>query len=159
MILTRLPAIAIVLFATVAAAQPAARPSSPDVETPPVWTRTLQMPDGRTFVSDGGLAVDAEIVKPASLPQTVIPPSSSKIVAGHLTAPHKTEIALADLRPGARKNTFVGPGDISVNGNYVTLLRRTASRARLRFRGNTDPITIVVDERSVGVLMPLAPPR
>lgn len=155
----RLLAMAIALFATAAAAQQAPRPTSPNVETPPVWTRTLQMPDGRTFVSDGGLAVDVDIVKPASLPQTVIPPASAKIIAGHLTAPHKTEIALAELRNGARKNTFVGPDDIAVNGNYVTLLRRTASGAKLRFRGATDPIVIVVDQRPVGVLMPLAMPR
>src|ERR1051326_4596833 len=42
----------------------------------PTWQRTLRLSDGRTFVTDGGLAIDAALAKPATLPAGVLPNSS-----------------------------------------------------------------------------------
>ena len=151
------------LFATMilitSAMQPPAKPSSPIVEAPPVWSRTLRMPDGRTLVSDGALAIDAAIAKPAALPKTLIDVKPTNPFAQYIEGPFKTEIGLAELRAGERKNTFVGPDDIGLNGNYVTFLRKAAPRARLRFNGPGEPIQIRLDNKSVGVVMPLAPAR
>jgi hypothetical protein len=134
---------------------------SPSVIAPLKWSRTLQMPDGRTFVSDGGLAIDAEVAKPASLPSTIIPPESAKIVAGHMTAPFDKEIGLGELRPGSLKNSFVTPDGIGLNGNYITFLRDVlpAAKTRLRTKGKRDPVVIVTDAKTVGVVMPMVLPE
>jgi hypothetical protein len=145
----------VMVFCAAAApgAQKPAPPSQPAVEAPPTWSRVLHMPDGRTFVTDGGLAIDAAIAKPATLPTAVV--QSAAVFARHLTAPYDQEIALGDLRTGTRKNTFVAPNGVVLNGNYVNFLRRTApaGRVRLRVKGEFDPIVIVVDREPVGVLM------
>lgn len=145
----------------VAQKPPPVKPSSPSVAAPPEWSRTLQMPDGRTFVSDGGLALDAKVAGPASLPSTVIPPESAKILAGHMAGPFDREIDLADLRPGPFANSFVTADGIGLNGNYVSFLRKVLPGAstRLRTRGPGDPVVIVHDAVTVGVVMPMAMPR
>ena len=131
-------------------------PPSPHVVTAPVWTRALQMPDGRTFVTDGGLAVDAAVAKPEALPPAKLPAETGKVFEGHLKAAHADEVDVADLKLGGHKNTFVGPRGIGVSGNYVNYLRSTLPKSRLRFRNESDPVVIVVDNRPVGLLMPLA---
>jgi hypothetical protein len=145
----------------VAQKPPPIKLSSPSVMAPPEWSRTLQMPDGRTFVSDGGLALDATFAKPAKLPSTVIPPVSAKIVAGHMAAPFDKEIGLGELRPGSLKNSFVTPDGIGLNGNYVTFLREVlpAAKTRLRTKGKRDPVVIVTDAQTVGVVMPMVMPE
>ena len=55
--------------------------SSPSVVAPPTWWRALAMPDGRTFVTDGGLSIDAALVKPASMPEKLPPASATQIDA------------------------------------------------------------------------------
>jgi hypothetical protein len=138
---------------------PKTAPSSPATVAPPTWTRVLQMPDGRSFVSDGGLAIDAALVKPTALPGTVIPVESTKAIAARMMTPHQEEIGLGQLASGRRENSFVTPAGVHLNGNYVTLLRRVVpARARLRTRGGADAITVVVDGEMVAFLMPLATP-
>jgi hypothetical protein len=139
------------------AAQNPAPPSSPAIEAPPSWSRVLHMPDGRTFVTDGGLAIDATVAKPATLPATVLAPESAKLFAGYLAAPYEQEIGLGDLQTGAFKNTFIAPGGVVLNGNYVNFLRRTvpAGRARLRIKSDSAPVVIVLDGQAIGVLMPV----
>ena len=151
---------AIVVLAGVVSAQspPKTAPSSPATVAPPTWSRVLQMPDGRSFVSDGGLAIDAALVKPSALPGTVIPVESTKAIAARMMAPHQEEIGLGQLASGRRENSFVTPAGVHLNGNYVTLFRRVLpARARLRTRGVADAITVVVDGEMVAFLMPLAP--
>ena len=155
-------AAAVVLLAfasTLSVAAQTITPSTPIAEKPPEWTRSLIMPDGRRWVSDGGLAIEIDIAKPATLPTIVIPPESSKIVLGYTTTPHLQEIGLGQLQAGSRPNTFVSPDGVGVNGNYVTFLRKMAPRARLRFRGARDPVTIMLNGRTVGVLMPVVAPQ
>ena len=138
---------------------PPTKPSSPLTVAPPTWSRVLQMPDGRAFVSDGGLAIDAALVKPASLPTVVIPAANAKVIADRMMAAHQEEIGLGQLSTGRRENSFVTPAGVHLNGNYVTLFRQVLpSRARLRTRGVADAITVVVDGQMVAFLMPLAAP-
>jgi len=134
--------------------------SVPSEVAPPTWWRTIPMPDGRKFVTDGGLSIDAAIVKPASLPEQM-PPESSAAIVRHLAAPHDRESPLSDLSTGVRPNTFTTPSGVVINGNYITLLRSTsvARQIRLRTKGKTDPIVIVVAGQPVGVMMPVQPPR
>ncbi len=148
-----------------AAAQPAPRPrppiSSPAVVAPPTWWRALPMPDGRTFVTDGGMSIDVAVAKPAALPTEVLPPASGKTIAGLLEAPHTAEHGLGDLRPGTAANTFITPDGVVLNGNYITLLRQAMApaRTRLRTRGKTDAVVVVSDGRAVAVMMPIQPAR
>lgn len=154
-----------VVFAAAAsvAAQSSPRPplSSPTVVQPPTWWRVLQMPDGRTFVTDGGLSIDARLAKPSTLPSVVLPPVSAKTIAGFLAAPHERETGLVDVRPGSASNTFTTPDGVLLNGNYVAFLRGIASPARTRLRttDRTRPVVIVVAGEAVGVMMPLQPPK
>jgi hypothetical protein len=55
------------------------------------------------------------------------------------------------------KNTFVTPTGILLNGNYVNFLRAAVSvrRVRLRLKTENDPVIVVLDDRPVGVLMPV----
>jgi hypothetical protein len=140
------------------AQQPKIKPSSPEVVAPPQWTRALKMPDGRTFVTDGGISIDVKIAKPATLPY-VLPPESGKIIADRMAAPHDHEIALADLRRGGFKNSFATPDGIELNGNYVAFLQQTTASAKMRLRtkGKRDAVVVVVDGQAVAIMMPLAP--
>ncbi len=143
----------------VTAQQPKIKPSSPEVVAPPQWTRVLKMPDGRTFVTDGGISVDVKIAKPATLPSVVLPPESGKIIADRMGTPHDKEISLGELRTGGFKNSFATPDGIALNGNYVAFLRQTtpAAKMRLRTKGKRDPVVVMVDGQAVAIMMPLAP--
>ena len=153
-------AVVLAALVRVSAQTPPTKPSSPITVAPPTWSRVLQMPDGRSFVSDGGLAIDVALVKPASLPGTVIPVESTKAIAARMATPHQEEIGLGQLAAGRHGNSFVTPAGVHVNGNYVTLFRRVLpARARLRTRGVADAITVVVDGEMVAFLMPLAMPQ
>jgi hypothetical protein len=153
-------AVVLAALLRVSAQTPPTKPSSPVTVAPPTWSRVLQMPDGRSFVSDGGLAIDAALVKPAALPGIVIPAANAKVIADRMMAPHQEEIGLGQLASGRRENSFVTPAGVHLNGNYVTLFRRVLpARARLRTRGVVDAITVVVDGEMVAFLMPLAPPK
>jgi hypothetical protein len=146
--------------AGLSAQAPSGKPSSPEVVAPPMWSRVLQMPDGRTFVTDGGLSIDAAFAKPAALPTNVLAPESAKILAGYFTVPHDQEFGLGELVPGRFPNSLATPGGLQLNGNYITFLRQAVpARARLRTRGPTDPVVVVVDGEPVAILMPLAPKR
>jgi len=133
--------------------------SQPSVVAPPVWQLAVTMPDGRTFVSDGGLAVDAKIAKPDAMPKKVLPVESGKIIEGRLNVKYTDEIALSALRPGTMKNTLLGPRDIPINGNYVTFLRRVAPSSRLRFTGPMDAIVVMLNGQPIGLVMAVAMPK
>ena len=158
------PAILLCLSLAVAAnvvsaggTQTPATPSQPAVIAPPAWSRVLHMPDGRTFVTDGGFAIDAAIAKPSTLPATVLTGKSVETLAGYLAAQYQSEIGFNDLKTGTLKNTFVAPSGVVLNGNYVNFLRRSVPGTRLRFRvkGDFDPIVVVLDGQPIGVLMPV----
>jgi hypothetical protein len=157
----RLLAIALVaaLAGTSSASAQGLKPTGPGTVQTPVWQGIIRLPDGRTFVSDGGLAIDAAIAKPAVLPSTVLPESSSRSLQGHLSRKNPKEVGFADLKASPTKNAFVTADGVGVNGNYVTFLRRVVPNARLRTAGSRDPIVVVVDGRSVAVFMPFVLPE
>lgn len=65
---------------------------------------------------------------------------------------------LADLQTGPFKNSFATADGLALNGNDVNFLRDILpARARLRTKGKTDPVVIVIDGEAVGIMMPLAP--
>jgi hypothetical protein len=151
-----------VAMATSVAAQSSRPPlSSPSVVAPPTWWRVIQMPDGRTFVTDGGLSVDAKLARPATMPSVVLPLASAKMLAGYLAAPHDKETGIGELRPGSATNTFTTADGVVLNGNYITFLRQIVppARTRLRTRGKTDPVVVVTGDQVVAIMIPVQPPR
>ena len=134
------------------------RKSNPDVEAPPQWTRLVKLPDGRTLISDGAIAIDAAIVKPATMPTVTVSESTGVAFAGLFKGKFEHEFGLNELSAGTRRNTFVGPGGLLLNGNYVTLLRKAAGARRVRLRANSapQPMVIVIDGEPSGIMMPLA---
>src|SRR5688572_30573638 len=64
--------------------------STPSVVAPPTWWRAIPMADGRVFVTDGGLSIDAAVVKPATLPER-FPAQAGANVAGLLSTPYDKE--------------------------------------------------------------------
>jgi hypothetical protein len=134
------------------------RMSNPDVEAPPHWTRLVKLPDGRTLVSDGGIAIDAAIAKPSPMPTMTVSESTGVTFAGWFKAAYEHEFGLSELSPGTRRNTFTGPGGLLLNGNYVRFLRQTVGAHRVRLRANSkpQPMIILIDGQASGVVMPLA---
>ena len=55
----------------------------------------------------------------------------------------------------ADRRTFVTPSGTTPNGNYISFLRRVAPMARLRLKGLLDPVVVVLDGKTISVLMPV----
>ena len=145
--------VALLALAPVAAAQS----SDPRlVQTVPAWTHAMKLPppDGRTFVSDGGLVLDIGIAKPAVRPSQTMAKDMSTAVAGYLSGYYPTEFGLADLKDGPSPAVVVGPEGFAVSRNYVTFLTRYAPRVRLRTKGQGYHVLLVLDQRNVGLLLP-----
>lgn len=149
-----LPAIALtsLLGAPVDAGQ-APRPSADDAGDP-TWTRRLQLADGRTFVSDGAMAVDAAIAKPSGIEAMQAVPGA--VIDRYLQAPFATEVRATALTPNGGR--YVTPNGTLLGSRYVDFLRRKVAQRNLRFRlnGDRDPVVVVLDGRPIAVLMPMA---
>jgi hypothetical protein len=130
------------------------KPAAPGTAGDPPWNRTFKLSDGRTFVTDGGIAIDAALAKPPTLPNEV--PISTKIIEGYLASPRKDEYGLGDLKPVSLR-TYTAPSGIVLNSTYINYLRRIlpARSVRLRMTGDLEPVQIVVNDKTVGVLMPV----
>ena len=129
------------------------KPTVPGTPGEPVWQGTLRMSDGRTFITDGGLAVDAALAKPAALPKREVP---AKVLETYVKAPHKNEYGFADLTLAATGKTYTSPSGIALNATYINYLRRIAPRgSRLRMTEGLQPIVVVADGRPIAVLMPV----
>lgn len=130
------------------------KPTVPGASGDPVWQGILRLGDGRTFVTDGGLALDAAVAKPVTLPGRELPP---KLLEDYFKAEHKDECGLSDLRAAASGKTYATPSGISLNATYVDYLRRRlpADSVRLRMTGPLQPVVIVASRKAVGVLMPV----
>ena len=138
-----------------AQAQKPLKPTAPGTAGDPAWQGTLRLSDGRTFVTDGGLALDATLAKPAKLPERELP---ARVLEGYLNAPHKDEYGFGDLRAAASGKTYTSPSGIALNATYINYLRRTlpTGSGRLRMTADRQPIAIVASGKIVGVLMPVA---
>ncbi len=156
----RLPLVCLVALLAIASAAAAQAPppmSDPKlVQTVPAWTQKVKLPppDGRTFVSDGGLVLDVGFAKPAVRPSQDMPADMGTAVAGYLSGYYPTEFGLADLREGPSAAVFVGPQGFALSRNYVTFLTRYAPRVRLRTKGAGYPVLLVQDQRNIGLLLP-----
>jgi hypothetical protein len=130
------------------------KPTAPGTAGDPTWQGVLRLPDGRTFVTDGGLALDAALAKPAALPAREIPP---KVLQDFFAAPHTAECAFADLAPAPSGKTYMTPSGIALNATYVNFLRRVAPAPIVRFRmtGPMKPVVILAGDKPIGVLMPV----
>lgn len=133
-------------------AQTRMKPTAPGTPGDPAWQGVLHLSDGRTFVTDGGLAMDAALAKPAKLPDRELP---AKVLENYINAAHKDEYGLGDLKAAASGLTYTAPNGMALNATYINYLRRTlsAGSVRLRMTGDLQPISIVADGKVVGVLM------
>ncbi len=128
--------------------------SSPQ-NAPFTWKRVVHLHDGRTFISDGAIALDVESVKPADRPKPGLPEASSNIIEGYLNAQLPDECALSKLT--RRGEAYAAPNGVTLNPTYIEYLRRTLpeSRVRLRMKGLTEPVVILLDGKPIGLLMPM----
>ena len=111
------------------------------------------MSDGRTFVTDGALAVDAALAKPATLPARVVP---GKVLEDYAKAPHKDEYGFSDLTLAGSGKTYTSPSGVALSSTYVNFLRRVAPRgSRFRLTDGMHPIIVVADGAAIAVLMPV----
>jgi hypothetical protein len=119
----------------------------------PKWSKRLQLSDGRTFVSDGAIALDSSFADVAALDNlTSIPPAA---VEKYFKAAFTSEIRASDLT--ARGSQYLTPEGIPVSGLYIDYLRRKVGRdLRLRITGDRQPILLMLDDRPIGVVMPMA---
>jgi hypothetical protein len=146
--------IAVVMTTQLLQAQTPLKPTAPGSSGDPTWQGVVHLADGRTFVTDGGLAIDVAFAKPAQLPSRELPP---RVLDQYLNAAHKNEYGFSDLSAAASGRTYTTPNGISLNASYVNFLRRTLPTRSVRFRmsGNMQPVVIVASGAAVGVLMPV----
>jgi hypothetical protein len=146
-------AIVTLMTAQVVFAQTGMKPTAPGSQGDPVWQGVLRFADGRTFVTDGGLAIDATVAKPAKLPSRELP---SKVLEQYFSASHKDEYGFGDLTAALSGRTYSAPNGIALNATYVSYLRRILSGSvRFRMTGAMQPVVIAADGKAVGVLMPV----
>jgi hypothetical protein len=132
-------------------------PSAPG-SAEPTWQRTVRLSDGRTFVTDGGLAIDAALAKPATLPADVLPSASGSFIERHMSSQSPDEVGLPQLVLGPDGRTYTTPNGIHLNQTYIDFLRRIlpSAQVRLRTQGGREPVVILLKGEPVGVFMPVA---
>jgi hypothetical protein len=130
------------------------KPTAPGTPGDPKWQGIFRLADGRTFVTDGGLAIDASVARPAVLPSRELVP---KVLHELLNASYKDECGLGDLGGPEKGRNYISPSGIALNATYVDFLRRAlpAGSVRLRMNEKAQPILIVASGKAVGVLMPV----
>jgi len=156
----QLTAVAAVLTVLVMApltlfAQSRMTPTAPGTHGDPKWQGTLRASDGRTFVTDGGLAVDAALARPAALPQREFP---AKLLQDYFATPHTDECGLDELRRQESGKTYTSPSGLALNATYVDFLRRVAPAGSLRFlmSDRMRPIVVSANGKAIAVLMAVA---
>lgn len=121
----------------------------------PTWSKRLQLPDGRTFVSDGAIALDAAVAKPSTLPSVQLPAATGANIAKMLDAPFAAEFRSGQL--GTRGKHYATPDGVVLNRLYVDYLRRMATgRLSFRVNGPTAAVVAALDGRPIAVVMPMA---
>lgn len=129
-------------------------PTTPGTAGDPQWQAVTRLSDGRIFVTDGGMAIDAVVAKVVKLPEKEYP---GKTIETYLAAPHQQEYGFADLKAAASGKNYDTPIGIPLNATYINYLRRVLPVAATRFRvsGELQPVVIMVSGKAVGVLMPV----
>jgi hypothetical protein len=118
-----------------------------------VWTRIVHLRDGRTFVSDGAIALDVEVAKPNVSPSHVLAEASAKVIEDYLTAELPDDFALSQLI--RRGDVYAAPSGVTLNPIYIDYLRRALPESRLRMKGSSEPVVIELNGKAVGLLMPM----
>src|SRR5262245_9394558 len=101
-----------VMTAQVLLAQTPMKPTVPGTPGDPAWQGAVRLSDGRTFVTDGGLAIDAALAKPAKLPDREL---AGKLLEDYLNASYKDEYGFSDLDAAASGRTYTAPNGITLN--------------------------------------------
>lgn len=144
----------LLLSGTTSAGQTRMKPAEPGTKGDPVWQGTLRAPDGRTFVTDGGLVIEAAFAKPTTLPSRQLPP---KVLQDYFSLPHTVEYGFGDFTRAATGKTYTTPNGIAVNATYVDFLRRVLPRAaRVRVGTASQPVLVFQDGKPVAAFMPVA---
>ena len=122
----------------------------------PAWSKRLQLPDGRTFVSDGAIALDVDVARPGTLPSVQLPAATGANIGKMLDAPFTAEFRSAQLV--TRGKHYATPDGVVLNRLYVDFLRRMVAPARLSFRVNGASAAVVaaLEGRPIAVVMPMA---
>src|SRR6476659_1979666 len=120
------------------------KPTAPGTPGDPAWQGIVHLNDGRTFVTDGGLAIDAAIARPAQLPEREL---GAGVLERYLSAAHRDECRFSDLTAAATGRTYTTPSGIALNGTYIDYLRRTlpTRSVRLRMTAPMQPVVVVDD--------------
>jgi hypothetical protein len=124
-----------------------------------VWNRMFRVPDGRTFVTDGAIMLDAELAGLPEPPSTELPASTGEVMARYMAAERANEIELDDLERGAAPQTYEAPNGLPFAAKYVEYLREVVPDALLRVGGDLEPVVIVDDGEAVGLVMAMARAR
>jgi hypothetical protein len=126
----------------------------------PAWTGWFRVADGRTFVTDGAMMLDAAVARVDPLPGRKLE-LSAEVVEGHLAGHGSEEMRVSELERGGDGRAYRAPSGVTVSARYVDYLRDHVPVAslRLRFDGDGKPITIVSNGETIGVVMPMARPR
>lgn len=131
-------------------------PVAARAETAPAWKMSVRLGDGRTFVTDGSITLDAALVKPKTMPKEVKADAAARMIEKGLAAPATNEFDLAKLTANRRGQAYVAPNGISIAIRYVDYVASTAgSDVRFRVQGELEPVAIVVDGKGVGLVMPM----
>jgi len=105
---------------------------------PLAWKRIIHLHDGRTLVSDGAIALDLGLVKPAERPKEDLAEANAKVIEGYLNAQLTEEYALSQLT--WRGEAYAAPNGVTLNPTYMEYLRRNLpeGQVRLRMKGVMD---------------------
>lgn len=117
------------------------------------WNKMFRVPDGRLFVTDGALMLDAELAKPRELPGMELPLSTGEVMARHMAAERPIEVELDDLERGGDEQTYEAPNGLPFAAKYVEFLQETVPDASLRIGGDLEPVVIMDDGKPVGLVM------
>jgi len=131
------------------------KPTAPGTAGDPAWQATVHMSDGRTFVTDGGLALDAAVAKGVKLPDRQLP---AQRLENFFKVPQTAVCGLADLTKRPFGNTYQTPNGIALNATYIDYLRRILAvrSVRLHSTAAAQPVLVEANGKFIAVLMPVA---
>jgi hypothetical protein len=146
--------VTVLMLAAQVLAQTRLQPTAPGTSGDPSWQAVARLSDGRTLVTDGGIAIEAALAKLAKLPEKEF---SGKVIENYFNLPLKDEYRFSDLTPPANGRTYTTPSGIPLNATYLEYLRRILPVPSVRFRMGAElqPVVILIDGKAVGALMPV----
>jgi hypothetical protein len=154
-------ACAVLISASAAAEQrpPTSQPNQP-TRKPALGSRDVQcwahcdLDDGRRFITDGGLLIEARYFPKVAVPERAVPGKNAERL---LQSKTEREFGLDDLSKSGPDGHYRAPDSVMLNRKYIELLRDSSLAKTLRFRakGNDDPVLLLDEKKVVGVVMPV----